>query len=450
MFHPMVAGVTIPGIGLFLLMVAPFVDKNPSNKPKDRKFAHRDLHDVHDDVGSARHHRFVLPGPGVQLRLPLERRHLLRAVGAGSRGYRHRHRRRRGPRGHRPRRDGPLARHHRSTEPRDAQARRRRRPRRPSPRLPHRPTRPPWTRSRARAAPAPTRRARRSSRAAPQVPEPRAGGTAGASTSRSTSTSSASPGASSSTARSSPAPASASARSASPRWRSCGRRRAAASAARSSVGSEADAKDAFDNKIPFYNAAAKTYIVAYPKDDLAKAKKIPAYTAPILAGMEQGYVALYQKCVHLGCRVPWCPSSQWFECPCHGSKYNRVGEKQGGPAPRGLDRFALEVSGGNIIVDTGLLVTGPPIGTEHHRPEPRGSALCLRGSSALGAPRMSFRTILILVQPGADRRVRSASSSTASSACGGTRSPRSPTTSRRSSKTTCSRARTSSARSVSR
>ena len=39
MFHPMVAGVTIPGIALVLLMVAPFVDKNPSNSPKDRKFA---------------------------------------------------------------------------------------------------------------------------------------------------------------------------------------------------------------------------------------------------------------------------------------------------------------------------------------------------------------------------------------------------------------------------
>jgi len=39
MFHPMIAGVTIPGMGLFLLMVAPFVDKNPSAKPKDRKFA---------------------------------------------------------------------------------------------------------------------------------------------------------------------------------------------------------------------------------------------------------------------------------------------------------------------------------------------------------------------------------------------------------------------------
>jgi menaquinol-cytochrome c reductase cytochrome b/c subunit len=39
MFHPLVAGVTIPGMALFLLILAPFVDKNPSNKPRDRKFA---------------------------------------------------------------------------------------------------------------------------------------------------------------------------------------------------------------------------------------------------------------------------------------------------------------------------------------------------------------------------------------------------------------------------
>ncbi|MEJ7844578.1 MAG: menaquinol-cytochrome c reductase cytochrome b subunit [Acidimicrobiales bacterium] len=38
-FHPMVAGVTIPGIGLFALILAPFTDRNPSNKPEDRKFA---------------------------------------------------------------------------------------------------------------------------------------------------------------------------------------------------------------------------------------------------------------------------------------------------------------------------------------------------------------------------------------------------------------------------
>ncbi len=39
LFHPMVAGVTIPGIGLIVLILAPYIDKNPSNRPEDRKFA---------------------------------------------------------------------------------------------------------------------------------------------------------------------------------------------------------------------------------------------------------------------------------------------------------------------------------------------------------------------------------------------------------------------------
>jgi hypothetical protein len=39
MFHPMVAGVTIPGIALIAIMLAPYMDRNPSNKPEDRKFA---------------------------------------------------------------------------------------------------------------------------------------------------------------------------------------------------------------------------------------------------------------------------------------------------------------------------------------------------------------------------------------------------------------------------
>ncbi len=73
-----------------------------------------------------------------------------------------------------------------------------------------------------------------------------------------------------------------------------------------------------------------------------------------------GLMALYQKCVHLGCRVPWCQSSQWFECPCHGSKYNKWGEWVSGPAPRGLDRFPSEIDdNGDLLVNTGVIVTGP-------------------------------------------------------------------------------------------
>ncbi|MFN2488682.1 MAG: ubiquinol-cytochrome c reductase iron-sulfur subunit [Actinomycetota bacterium] len=74
--------------------------------------------------------------------------------------------------------------------------------------------------------------------------------------------------------------------------------------------------------------------------------------------------ALYRKCVHLGCSVPHCDTSMLFECPCHGSKYRLSGEYFGGPAPRGLDRFPIAVSGGKVVVDTGAVQTGPPRGTD--------------------------------------------------------------------------------------
>lgn len=74
--------------------------------------------------------------------------------------------------------------------------------------------------------------------------------------------------------------------------------------------------------------------------------------------------ALYRKCVHLGCSVPHCSTSMLFECPCHGSKYKLSGEYHAGPAPRGLDRFPIEVTGGKVIVDTGARQDGPPRGTD--------------------------------------------------------------------------------------
>lgn len=88
--------------------------------------------------------------------------------------------------------------------------------------------------------------------------------------------------------------------------------------------------------------------------------------------MQGGIVALHQKCPHLGCRVPRCKSSQWFECPCHGSKYNRVGEKKAGPAPRGLDRFPVVIAAGKVTVDTGQIVLGPTIGTNTTGQEAEG------------------------------------------------------------------------------
>ena len=86
----------------------------------------------------------------------------------------------------------------------------------------------------------------------------------------------------------------------------------------------------------------------------------------------EGMMALYQKCVHLGCRVPFCGSSKWFECPCHGSKYNQAGEYELGPAPRGMDRFRVSVTDGVLFVDTSVVVLGPPRGTDTINQPPEG------------------------------------------------------------------------------
>lgn len=121
----------------------------------------------------------------------------------------------------------------------------------------------------------------------------------------------------------------------------------------------------------FYAPEARSWITDYPAEALPKADGV--YQPQLLANMEQGIIITYQKCPHLGCRVPQCESSQWFECGCHGSQYNRVGEKKGGPAPRGMDHFAAEITAaGDVIVDTGTVWQGRPIGTNTTGQEAEG------------------------------------------------------------------------------
>ena len=109
---------------------------------------------------------------------------------------------------------------------------------------------------------------------------------------------------------------------------------------------------------PVYFGAGRFYIVPYAGSPTSDAD----YAAEGVTS--DGVMPLYQRCVHLGCRVPFCTSSQWFECPCHGSKYNEAGEYKLGPAPRGMDRFKIVVTGGNVTVDTSEVVLGPPRGTD--------------------------------------------------------------------------------------
>jgi len=86
-----------------------------------------------------------------------------------------------------------------------------------------------------------------------------------------------------------------------------------------------------------------------------------------------GFLALWWKCPHLGCTVPWreafsfvdpatgASTQGWFRCPCHGSTYTRAGVRVFGPAPRSMDRMELTIDGGgNITVNTGAITKGTP------------------------------------------------------------------------------------------
>jgi cytochrome b6-f complex iron-sulfur subunit len=89
---------------------------------------------------------------------------------------------------------------------------------------------------------------------------------------------------------------------------------------------------------------------------------IPAGTAESPGGL----LALYQKCPHLGCTVPWRPDFDfggvkgWFRCPCHGSTYTKEGGVLvAGPAPHSMDTMAITVkSNGDLTVETGQIKSG--------------------------------------------------------------------------------------------
>jgi cytochrome b6-f complex iron-sulfur subunit len=58
----------------------------------------------------------------------------------------------------------------------------------------------------------------------------------------------------------------------------------------------------------------------------------------------EGFVALYGVCTHLGCLPRWVDTNNRFECPCHGSKFQKNGRYIEGPAPRSMDRFETRVT----------------------------------------------------------------------------------------------------------
>ena len=112
---------------------------------------------------------------------------------------------------------------------------------------------------------------------------------------------------------------------------------------------------------------------AIPEDSVVEVSAARAY----LTKVDGEVVAISQKCTHLGCKVPWCASSGQFECPCHGSVFNRAGDYRAGPAPRGLDRYPVILDeDGLLYIDTGDLEEGPPAGEPEVIDEPAAGPSC--------------------------------------------------------------------------
>ena len=115
-----------------------------------------------------------------------------------------------------------------------------------------------------------------------------------------------------------------------------------------------------DEGFPAYYAFARSFVILV---DPAQQRFIPG-TDDTGDGTALNVRALYQRCPHLGCKPNPCLKNFWMECPCHGSRYDRLGIKadgaQYGPAPRSMDRFSISVNGDGVLsVDTGKITLGP-------------------------------------------------------------------------------------------
>jgi cytochrome b6-f complex iron-sulfur subunit len=90
----------------------------------------------------------------------------------------------------------------------------------------------------------------------------------------------------------------------------------------------------------------------------------PGSVTPVEAGRfylvrleDGGLLAIYRRCTHLGCAVPFDQAAGQFVCPCHGSAFTADGEVLNAPAPRPLDLFTLSINDdGEILVDTGKTI----------------------------------------------------------------------------------------------
>jgi cytochrome b6-f complex iron-sulfur subunit len=120
------------------------------------------------------------------------------------------------------------------------------------------------------------------------------------------------------------------------------------------------------------NVAGITYLFAMPRfkegefggiftygpvSDLPPTSEGPTNVPKVklwMSNTEEGVLAIYKVCTHLGCLYSWSDQGNKFVCPCHGSQFQKDGEFITGPAPRSLDRFVVQIvdQAGQVLAET--------------------------------------------------------------------------------------------------
>jgi cytochrome b6-f complex iron-sulfur subunit len=122
------------------------------------------------------------------------------------------------------------------------------------------------------------------------------------------------------------------------------------------AGSLDDVRDTIAADGAMYVAEARAWLVRFPSG--ARDAALATYATELHGGINEGLVALYQRCPHQGCRVPYCASSGLFECPCHRSHFGPTGEYREGVSKRGLDHFPVLIRGDDVVIDATVVVPG--------------------------------------------------------------------------------------------
>jgi cytochrome b6-f complex iron-sulfur subunit len=98
-------------------------------------------------------------------------------------------------------------------------------------------------------------------------------------------------------------------------------------------------------------------IIAGPVDSFAPGSttEFPDARFYLIRSRDGGFLAVHNRCPHLGCTVSWQADRQKFHCPCHASSFDGYGDLTNPPVPRPLDTFAISIEENMVQVDTARL-----------------------------------------------------------------------------------------------